>query len=72
VSAVGLTLDTGALIALERRDRRAASLVQSTKARNGRVTVPTTVIVEWWRGQRGRVATLLDAFVSVRRIAFLT
>lgn len=27
------------------------------------VTVPAPVVVEWWRGQRGIVAHLLDAFV---------
>src|SRR5438093_1504080 len=58
----GLTLDTVALVALERRDRRAAALVQSTRDRGGRVTVPSVAIVEWWHGQRGLVARLLDAF----------
>jgi predicted nucleic acid-binding protein len=58
----GLTLDTGALIALERRDRRALSLVGSARDRGARVTVPTVAIVEWWHGQRGLVARLLDAF----------
>jgi predicted nucleic acid-binding protein len=58
----GLTLDTGALIAIERRDRRATSLVESTRIRGGRITVSAAVIVEWWRGQRGPIARLLDAF----------
>ena len=58
----GLTLDTGALVALERRDRRAAALVAAAKQRAGRITVPAAVVVEWWRGQRGPVARLLDAF----------
>jgi predicted nucleic acid-binding protein len=57
---LGLTLDTGALIALERRDRRAVRLVGATKRRGLRVTVPTPVVVEWWRGQRGPVARLLE------------
>jgi predicted nucleic acid-binding protein len=55
-----LTLDTGALIALERRDRRALQLVGTTKRRGLRVTVPAPVVVEWWREQRGPVARLLD------------
>jgi len=58
----GLTLDTGALVALERRDRRAGLLVQSIRDRGARVTVPSVTIVEWWHGQRGPVARLLDAF----------
>jgi predicted nucleic acid-binding protein len=58
----GLTLDTGALVALERRDRRAGVLVQSARDHGARVTVPSVAIVEWWHGQRGVVARLLDAF----------
>jgi predicted nucleic acid-binding protein len=58
----GLTLDTGALIAIERRARRATSLVESARTRGGRITVSAAVIVEWWRGQRGPLARLLDAF----------
>lgn len=57
----GLTLDTGALVALERGDRRALSLV--TMARRDRaVVVPAAVVVEWWRGQRGPAARLLEGF----------
>jgi len=57
---LGLTLDTGALIALERRNRRAVQLVGTTRRRGLRITVPAPVVVEWWRGQRGPVARLLD------------
>lgn len=49
----GLTLDIGALIAIERGVRRAALLVESARIRGKRVTVPSPVVVEWWRGQRG-------------------
>jgi predicted nucleic acid-binding protein len=28
-----------------------------------RITVPTVVVAEWWRGQRGRVARVLDGVV---------
>jgi predicted nucleic acid-binding protein len=58
----GVTLDTGALIAIERHDRRALALVQSVRDRRARVTVPTVAIVEWWHGQRGPVARLLASF----------
>jgi predicted nucleic acid-binding protein len=61
----GLTLDTGALIALEDAPRigapervRAISLAIADDDRV--VTVPAPVIGEWWRGQRGPVARLLD------------
>jgi predicted nucleic acid-binding protein len=59
---IGLTLDTGALIALERRRVRVATLIQVVRADGGRVTVPSVVIAEWWRGQRGPAARILDAF----------
>ena len=58
----GLTLDTGALVAIERRDRRAAALIASAKLAGARITVPSAVVVERWRGQRGPIARLLDAF----------
>ena len=58
----GYTLDTGALIALERRDRRAGLLVQRARDRGARVTVPSVAIALWWHGQRGPVARLLDGF----------
>jgi predicted nucleic acid-binding protein len=59
----GLTLDTGALVALERRDTRATALISAARAAGARITVPTAVLVEWWRGQLRPAARLLDAFV---------
>jgi predicted nucleic acid-binding protein len=59
---MGLTLDTGALIALERKEHRALALVAATQRTGARITVPTPVVVEWWRGQRGPAANLLHAF----------
>jgi predicted nucleic acid-binding protein len=59
----GLTLDTGALIALERKDARTTALIAVTQQKQQLVTVPAPVVVEWWRGQRGPLANLLDAFV---------
>jgi predicted nucleic acid-binding protein len=58
----GLTLDTGALVALERRNARVRALVDVCRARAQTVTVPAPVVVEWWRGQQGPIARLLDAF----------
>jgi predicted nucleic acid-binding protein len=34
-----------------------------------RVTVPSVVVVEWWRGQRGPVSRLLDG-VTVEPLAY--
>jgi hypothetical protein len=59
----GVTLDTGALIGLERRERRMTARFAAWSADNSVVTVPSVVVAEWWRGQRGPVAHLLDAFV---------
>lgn len=33
----------------------------AARARGARITVPAPVVVEWWRGQRGPAARLLDA-----------
>jgi predicted nucleic acid-binding protein len=47
----GITFDTGALIALERR-RAAIATVFALATQQGRVmTVPAPVVVEWWRGR---------------------
>jgi predicted nucleic acid-binding protein len=63
---VGLTLDTGALIAVERADSRTLDRLNRAN-RNGRpVTVPTPCLVEAWRGgaRAARLARLL-ALVDV-------
>ena len=58
-----ITLDTGALIAVERRDRSMLAFLTHAAARGHRLTVPTCVVGEWWRGQRGPAARILDAVV---------
>lgn len=50
-ASFGLTLDTGALIALERRHLRALRLLRGAMDRNRIVTVPSAVVAEWWRGR---------------------
>ncbi len=47
----GITFDTGALIALERRGKRARRLVERATEEKIRITVPAAVITEWWRGR---------------------
>ena len=47
----GLTLDTGALIALERRRQRMAVVYATAVADGLVVTVPAVVVAEWWRGR---------------------
>lgn len=49
--SAGLTFDTGALIALERRHQRIARVYATAVADGIPVTVPAVVIAEWWRGR---------------------
>jgi predicted nucleic acid-binding protein len=57
--SLGLTFDTGALIALERRRQR-MSRVYTTAVSDGLIiTVPAAVIVEWWRGRSDAADTIL-------------
>ncbi len=48
---IGLTFDTGALIALERRRQRMKDVFEHALAREQRIVVPADVVAEWWRGQ---------------------
>lgn len=48
--ARGLTLDTGALIALERRRVGITRRIRAAVLAQDRVTVPSPVVAEWWRG----------------------
>ena len=47
----GITFDTGALIALERRSQRARSVLERATETKVRITVPAAVLTEWWRGR---------------------
>lgn len=57
----GVTLDTGALIALERRHARVLRLLRGAEAQRLPVTVPAPVIAEWWRGRTDRREAILAA-----------
>lgn len=46
----GLTLDTGALIALERTRKRIREIVAAAQAGKDQITVPAVAVTEWWRG----------------------
>jgi hypothetical protein len=61
----GLTLDSGALIAFERADRRVMLHLAEARLRGASLTVPTVVVAQVWRGGRGsaRIAALLGACV---------
>ena len=51
VTPPGLTFDTGALIALERRRQRAWHVYREAMKSHVRITVPSAVVAEWWRGR---------------------
>ncbi len=58
----GLTLDTGALISLERRRDRMLRALRAARDASLPVAVPSPVITEWWRGRsdaRERVLSFL-------------
>jgi predicted nucleic acid-binding protein len=48
---IGLTFDTGALIALERRTQRAWEIYRTALRDDVPITVPAAVLIEWWRGR---------------------
>lgn len=51
----GFTLDTGALIAIERDDRAAAALIKVALRRKQEVVVPAGVIAQAWRDPKRQV-----------------
>lgn len=65
---IGLTFDTGALIALEQRRARMRSVLEHALARDQRITVPADVLGEWWRGR----SDLRDAILAAVDVEPLT
>jgi predicted nucleic acid-binding protein len=63
----GVTLDTGALIALESGSRRMAVLVEEALASGSEVVIPAGVVAQAWRGgaAQARIARLLRATVTL-------
>lgn len=57
------TFDTGMLIALERRKRRATDVFQAIVRRGFLPVVPAAVLVEWWRGRTDVREDILAAVV---------
>ena len=51
---MSVTLDTGALIAMEKRKARATMLLMAAKEQRAELFVPTPVVSEWWRGRDDR------------------
>ena len=58
---IGLTFDTGALIALERRRQRMKEIVERALAKDQPLTVPADVVGEWWRGRTDLRDAILES-----------
>jgi len=56
----GITLDTGALVAIERQKQRGTQLLALAKQRLAVLAVPMPVIAEWWRGRSDVRDRMLD------------
>ncbi len=56
---IGLTFDTGALLALERRNDRISSVWRMARKNEVTITVPSAVVTEWWRGRADRREDIL-------------
>lgn len=67
---LGVTLDTGALIAIERGDRRLQALLDEAGAAGAELAVPAGVIAQAWRGsaRQARLARFL-ALSTVTAVA---
>jgi predicted nucleic acid-binding protein len=62
----GLTFDTGALIALERRHHAMRKVYDAAVSNGFVITVPTVVVAEWWRaGRREKERAMLLRSVRV-------
>jgi predicted nucleic acid-binding protein len=60
---IGLTFDTGALVALERQQLRMRQILELALAKDQKISVPADVVGEWWRGRtevRERILECVD------------
>ena len=57
----GITFDTGALIALERRRQRMKEIVERALEKDQPLTVPADVVGEWWRGRADPRVAILES-----------
>ena len=65
-AAVGITLDTGALIALDRGDKRMIALLDQALAQRCTFRVPSGVLGQAWRD--GRVQAILARFLRAEEV----
>ena len=62
LEVTGLTLDTGALVAVQRLDRRVRALIQLMFEEGREVAAPAGVVAQAWRGgpRQAQLARLLE------------
>lgn len=65
----GLCLDAGALIAVERRDRRFLRLLELAREEGQAIDVPVGVVSQVWRGGSGQA--VLARFLATDGISFV-
>jgi hypothetical protein len=71
----GLTLDTGALLALERNRRDIVRVIVTATQGRDSIMIPATVIAEWWRGRTDRrdyvlqMGTIKDVDARIGKLA---
>jgi len=68
-TAAGITLDTGALIALDRGDKRMIALLDRALAQGRRFRVPSGVVGQAWRN--GRVQVTLARFLRTEEVEII-
>jgi predicted nucleic acid-binding protein len=56
-----ITLDTGALIALQKRSQRMLNVFSGARERRIRIYVASMAIAEWWRKRTDRADAMLSA-----------
>ena len=65
-ASAGITLDTGALIALDRGDKRMIALLHQALAQDSTFRVPSGVLGQAWRN--GRVQATLSRFLRAKEV----
>jgi predicted nucleic acid-binding protein len=71
---LAVTFDTGALIALERGDKRMRIVFETATADDIPIVAPAVIIAEWWRGRSRRreaILAAIDVEATTDRIARL-
>lgn len=69
-TAARLVLDTGALIALDRGDKRLIALLQQALAQGRSFQVPAGVVAQAWRN--GRLQVTLARFLRAEEVAVIS